>query len=87
VSADASILLIVNFSDNAVRVEVKDNGPGFDPPATPPPDDADAGWGLFLVEQLADAWGVGEGGKGVWFEIERGRGQDASGSESTSTAA
>jgi anti-sigma regulatory factor (Ser/Thr protein kinase) len=88
VSADDSILLIVNFSDNAVRVEVKDNGPGFDPPATPPPDDADAGWGLFLVEQLADAWGVGEGGKGVWFEIERGRGQeDASGSESASTAA
>ena len=35
------------------------------------PEDADAGWGLFLVEQLADAWGVGDGGKGVWFEIER----------------
>ncbi|MEA2438039.1 MAG: serine/threonine-protein kinase RsbW [Thermoleophilaceae bacterium] len=88
VSADDSILLVVNFSDKTVRVEVRDNGPGFDPPATPPPDDADAGWGLFLVEQLADAWGVGESGKGVWFEIERDRAQeDAPGSESASTAA
>jgi anti-sigma regulatory factor (Ser/Thr protein kinase) len=84
VSADDSIVLAVQFSDNVVRVEVRDNGPGFEPPATPPPEDADAGWGLFLVEQLADAWGVGDGGKGVWFEIERDRAQeDAPGSEST----
>jgi anti-sigma regulatory factor (Ser/Thr protein kinase) len=88
VSADDSIMLVVSFSDKTVRVEVRDSGPGFDPPATPPPNDADAGWGLFLVEQLADAWGVGEGGTGVWFEIERDRAQeDAPGSESASTAA
>jgi anti-sigma regulatory factor (Ser/Thr protein kinase) len=88
VSADDSIVLVVNFSEKTVRVEVRDGGPGFDPPATPPPDDADAGWGLFLVEQLADGWGVGEDGKGVWFEIRRDRAQeDAPGSESASTAA
>jgi anti-sigma regulatory factor (Ser/Thr protein kinase) len=76
VSAEDSIVLKVGFTDNIVRVEVHDNGPGFEPPATPPPEDADAGWGLFLVEQLADGWGVGEGGKPVWFEIHRDRTQD-----------
>ena len=84
VSADDSIVLLVSITDTAVRVEVRDQGPGFQAPAAPPPDDADKGWGLFLVEQLADAWGVSEGGKGVWFEIrcDRGRGESAS-SEST----
>ena len=88
VSEDDSIVLAVRFSIETVRAEVHDNGPGFEPPATPPPNDADAGWGLFLVEQLADAWGVGDGGRGVWFEIRRDRAQeDAPGSESASTAA
>jgi anti-sigma regulatory factor (Ser/Thr protein kinase) len=76
VSAEDSIVLAVRFSDETVRCEVRDHGPGFDPPAAPPPDDADAGWGLFLVEQLADAWGVGDSGKGLWFEIRRDRTQD-----------
>jgi anti-sigma regulatory factor (Ser/Thr protein kinase) len=89
VAAEDSIVLSVKFSDNTLRVEVRDDGPGFEPPASPPPEDADAGWGLFLVEQLADAWGVGEDRKSVWFEIERDRGRqggDAS-SSSESTAA
>jgi anti-sigma regulatory factor (Ser/Thr protein kinase) len=88
VSAEDSIVLTVSFSAANVRCEVHDEGPGFEPPATPPPEDADAGWGLFLVEQLADAWGVGDGGKGVWFEIRRDRtAADSPGSESESTAA
>jgi anti-sigma regulatory factor (Ser/Thr protein kinase) len=77
VAAEDSIVLAVSFTDTSVRIEVRDEGPGFEPPSAPPPEDADAGWGLFLVEQLADAWGVE--GKTVWFEIERGRTQqDAS---------
>lgn len=84
VAAEDSIVLVVAISDETVRVEVRDDGPGFEPPASPPPEDADAGWGLFLVEQLADSWGVREGGKGVWFEIRRDRGQaDELASEST----
>jgi anti-sigma regulatory factor (Ser/Thr protein kinase) len=76
VAAEDSIVLAVSFSD----------GPGFEPPSAPPPDDADAGWGLFLVEQLADAWGVE--GKTVWFEIERDRAQqDGEASSSEPTAA
>src|SRR3954465_15761049 len=88
VAAEDSIVLMVKLDDENIHVEVRDEGPGFEPPAAPPPDDADAGWGLFLVEQLADAWGVGEGGKGVWFEIERDRAQQGGeASSSASTAA
>jgi anti-sigma regulatory factor (Ser/Thr protein kinase) len=76
VAAEDSIVLVVSINDEVVRVTVSDDGPGFEPPSSPPPEDADAGWGLFLVEQLADSWGVGEGGKGVWFEIRRDRGQE-----------
>jgi anti-sigma regulatory factor (Ser/Thr protein kinase) len=86
VAAEDSIVLSLSFSETTVRIEVCDDGPGFEPPNSPPPDDADAGWGLFLVEQLADAWGVGKDGKTVWFEIERNRAQqggEASSSEST----
>jgi anti-sigma regulatory factor (Ser/Thr protein kinase) len=86
VSAEDSIVLLVAISDATVRVEVRDEGPGFVPSAEPPPDDADAGWGLFLVEQLADSWGVADGGKGVWFEIARDRGANAD-EQSESTAA
>jgi anti-sigma regulatory factor (Ser/Thr protein kinase) len=88
VAAEDSIVLSVSFTDEVVRVAVRDEGPGFKPPASPPPDDADAGWGLFLVEQLADAWGVEADTKSVWFEIERGRTQeDGEASSSESTAA
>ena len=88
VRAEDSIVLVVSITDEAVRVDVRDEGPGFQPPASPPPDDADSGWGLFLVEQLASAWGQGDDGKGVWFEIERSRGaSDDSGDASHSTAA
>jgi anti-sigma regulatory factor (Ser/Thr protein kinase) len=83
VAAEDSIVLQVAISNATVRVTVRDEGPGFTPPPTPPPEDADAGWGLFLVGQLADSWGVSEEDKGVWFEIRRDRGTDASTSEST----
>src|SRR3954462_15615200 len=85
VGAEDSIVLAVSFSDQTVRVEGRDDGPGFEPPASPPPEDADAGWGLFLVEQLADAWGVE--GKAVWFEIERDRPKQEGETSSESPAA
>ena len=88
VAAEDSIVLVVSINDETVRVTVSDDGPGFVPPTSPPPEDADAGWGLFLVEQLADSWGVGESGKGVWFEIRRDRGhEDDRASSSQSDAA
>ncbi|MEA2422478.1 MAG: hypothetical protein QOF55_1577 [Thermoleophilaceae bacterium] len=84
VAAEDSIVLVVGIRDDTVRVEVRDDGPGFEPPASPPPEDADAGWGLFLGEQRADSWGMNDAGKGVWFEIRRDRGhEDDQASEST----
>jgi anti-sigma regulatory factor (Ser/Thr protein kinase) len=53
---------------------VADEGPGFDPANTKPPDQQRPGWGLFLVERLADRWGVNHDGRStkVWFELRRG---------------
>jgi anti-sigma regulatory factor (Ser/Thr protein kinase) len=70
VSEDDSINLLVKIEGEIVRVEVRDQGPGFDPPPAAPPDDADEGWGLFLVEQLADEWGVERERQAVWFQID-----------------
>ena len=59
------------FADH-VRVEVADHGHGFDPSAQVPNRDTAAGWGLYLVDQLADRWGVANThGTSVWFEIDR----------------
>ena len=54
-----------------VRVEVVDQGGGFVPVARDRPHDEPGGWGLHLVETLADRWGVHEGSTHVWFEIDR----------------
>jgi serine phosphatase RsbU (regulator of sigma subunit)/anti-sigma regulatory factor (Ser/Thr protein kinase) len=55
-----------------VRVEVTDDGPGFEPRPRTPDADSRSGWGLYLVDQLADRWGVaGSEGGGAWFEIDR----------------
>jgi anti-sigma regulatory factor (Ser/Thr protein kinase) len=70
VSENDSILLGVKIDGDLVRIEVRDSGPGFDPPPSAPPDDADEGWGLFLVEQLADEWGVVRERQAVWFQID-----------------
>src|SRR3954452_6868149 len=87
VAAEDSIVLEVAIGEERVRVTVRDEGPGFEPPASPPPEDADAGWGLFLVEQLADSWGGGDGGNGVWFEIRKDRGHGEGADSSRSDAA
>ena len=55
-----------------VIVTVSDEGSGFT--WRPSPDgsgNASGGWGLFLVDQIADRWGVecSSAGSRVWFEI------------------
>jgi anti-sigma regulatory factor (Ser/Thr protein kinase) len=87
VSEDDSIMLDVHVAGDVVRVEVRDSGPGFDRPSAAPPDDADEGWGLFLVEQLADEWGVERERQAVWFQIDCGKRGTGSDSASRSTAA
>jgi anti-sigma regulatory factor (Ser/Thr protein kinase) len=70
---DDWILLDVEIYANAVRAVVTDRGPGFLPEAEPQPDvDRPGGWGLCLVDRLADRWGVNTGERTeVWFEFDR----------------
>jgi anti-sigma regulatory factor (Ser/Thr protein kinase) len=54
-----------------VVVAVRDEGPGFAWHPAPPAGNESGGWGLFLVDQIADSWGVEctTSGTRVWFEI------------------
>ena len=54
-----------------VVVTVGDEGPGFTWHPAPPAGNESGGWGLFLVDQIADSWGVEctASGTRVWFEI------------------
>ena len=83
VGEDDSIMLGVKIDGELVRIEVRDSGPGFDPPPSAPPEDADEGWGLFLVEQLADEWGVERERQAVWFQIDCSKRGGESGARTT----
>ncbi|MGH2747977.1 MAG: ATP-binding protein [Actinomycetota bacterium] len=73
VGARQHIGLKVLASDDTVRVEVRDPGPGFTPKPRPHDDDS-MGWGLHLVQHLSDRWGVTRDGEMcVWFEMARTR--------------
>src|SRR3954469_16888885 len=68
------IELHADANPERIRVEVSDRGPGFDRRATTPEHrlGGDGGYGLFIVEQVADRWGVTrDHGARVWFEIDR----------------
>jgi anti-sigma regulatory factor (Ser/Thr protein kinase) len=54
----AAIRLHARVSGGALRLSVTDGGGGFSATADRPPPGVGGGYGLFLVEQLADAWGV-----------------------------
>lgn len=67
-------VILVRLSDgDRLRVEVLDEGPGFQRPNRWLDTEASSGWGLQLVERLAAAWGVEtENGRNlVWFELDR----------------
>jgi anti-sigma regulatory factor (Ser/Thr protein kinase) len=54
-----------------IRVAVGDDGSGFVPVARSPGAPLDSHWGLHLVDQLADRWGVvTEPRTLVWFELQ-----------------
>lgn len=54
----------------SVRVEVVDAGPGFSPSRVRPGRVQTSGRGLYLVDQVADRWGVELSGETcVWFEL------------------
>ena len=56
--------------DEGIGVTVSDAGPGFAPTERDAPLDEPGGWGLVLVDQLADRWGVVRDDRTrVWFEL------------------
>jgi anti-sigma regulatory factor (Ser/Thr protein kinase) len=68
-----TLVVRVLVGNSAVWTEVTDAGPGFDPAKTGSPTNDHTGWGLFLVERLAERWGVDKEGNAtkVWFELRR----------------
>lgn len=59
--------------DSGLEGEVVDAGRGFDPGAVrKPPRTAEKGWGLFLVQRVADRWGVRRRLRrtAVWFRVQ-----------------
>jgi anti-sigma regulatory factor (Ser/Thr protein kinase) len=64
--------LRVLVSQRVLRVEVVDGGRGFEPASPGPSADMGSGWGLYLVDRIADRWGTRptDPGTCVWFEID-----------------
>jgi anti-sigma regulatory factor (Ser/Thr protein kinase) len=65
-----SVELAMDYQPGRLRVEVVDGGNGFVPVPRDPDPTAPGGWGLVVVDQLADRWGVEDAGATrVWFEM------------------
>ena len=62
-----AITLRIEVEPGAVHVEVADDGIVALAPSPAP--GALGGWGLRIVDQLADEWGVLEGSTKVWFRL------------------
>jgi anti-sigma regulatory factor (Ser/Thr protein kinase) len=72
---EGTVLLHVRQADDRLRVEVVDQGTGFQAQQTADARDrADlelvGGWGLPIVQTLSSAWGSFEGSTHVWFEFD-----------------
>jgi len=66
------IELVIELAERTLRVEVHDPGGGFVPTAPSPDPARPSGWGLYLVAELADRWGVHSDDETlVWFELDR----------------
>ena len=73
IDADQPVRVTVRVTDDRARVEVEDSGPGFSPPPGGPRPREERGWGLVLVDALAERWGVErEGPTTVWCELPLG---------------
>jgi anti-sigma regulatory factor (Ser/Thr protein kinase) len=67
---EGPVQLVVTSQPGSLRAEVIDHGAGFE---LEPRDTEDVhspgGWGLHLVDRLADDWGSYDASTHVWFEI------------------
>ena len=61
----------IEVRPDVLRLEVHDEGEGFEP-LVAPSDDGTGGYGLFIVDRLADRWGVERPAPAViWLELDR----------------
>ncbi|HEV8565206.1 MAG TPA: ATP-binding protein [Actinomycetota bacterium] len=78
--AGQRVLLRAEVEGAVIRIEVTDEGHGFELKPRSPGDTGSSGWGLFLVGRIADRWGMSsDGSTRVWFEIDRARASADSG--------
>ncbi len=63
------ITLDATVGDGGLHVAVSDRGEGFTPVERSPWRADPGGWGLMLVEGIADRWGVDSEPTCVWFEL------------------
>ncbi len=66
--SDQRIVFFARLSNDFARIEVADQGSGFDPETV-----QSEGFGLRLMAKLASRWGVDCNDRGcrVWFEVDR----------------
>jgi len=68
-SRSEGVELSLLLDGDMLRVEVADGGDGFSPPGRNADPTQPGGWGLVVVDELVDRWGVeSAGGTRVWFE-------------------
>jgi anti-sigma regulatory factor (Ser/Thr protein kinase) len=68
----AGIGVDVEVTPDHLRAEVSDHGEGFRAEPVPEDERGAGGWGLVIVDRLADRWGVRSGPPScVWFEVAR----------------
>ncbi|MET7680683.1 ATP-binding protein [Streptomyces sp. NPDC005423] len=74
IHTDHDAVLTATVGPRGLRVEVRDFVARRPRPRVPNADDGTHGRGLFLVQSLADTWGVSAHGvgKAVWFELAPG---------------
>jgi anti-sigma regulatory factor (Ser/Thr protein kinase) len=69
---DAEIGVDISISRKRIRCEITDEGEGFAAQPVPQSERGEGGWGLFIVDRLADRWGVRTGPPTrTWFELAR----------------
>jgi anti-sigma regulatory factor (Ser/Thr protein kinase) len=71
-AGDQGIGVDVEVAPGRVRAEVSDHGRGFRAEPVPAEERGEGGWGLMILDRLADRWGVRKGPPtSVWFELAR----------------
>ena len=66
-----AVRLVVALTGGTLRVEVHDPGSGFEVRDAPTDPLRASGWGLVLVAELSDRWGVDHTPRTrVWFEMD-----------------